>query len=296
MTAPKLLILGKFNEDFLRSALLEIYLKDKMPGSVEYIVFLDEKHQFEKVEKILPKKAKSKISKLYYSDPTSLSITYKNFDIIVISLSKEESYLKSNRKAMSGLLMHELEHTRQRRKGLETKIEKEGKKELKKSYSKAIKMNYKKEDIEFLFSNVYEACCHVLREIYVNIELINRGLGGYVLEDHQNLYKKKQNPFFYETIKKAKEKNQMQQILKAFLYELNLMAAVIPFTKFAEKGNKKAKNFIKHLQKNFEAPIYEISSDFTEIINYSLDNFSWTPKFRRTFFRKIFKLCIKFMK
>lgn len=297
MNTPTIIIEGGFKEDFVRSALLEIYLRDEMPGSVEYIAFIDKPEQFDKVLKYIPQIARKKIADIYFAAPTSLSLTYKNFDIIIVSVtSPEEGYLKTNRKALSGLLFHELMHLKQRRRGLDTKIENDGKKELDKIATKMLKLDYPKEELENMLIEVFDSTVHTLKEIYDNMELVQLGIGEFPLEDHINLYKKKAFPYFYESIKKAKQNNQIDQIKKAFLYELNLMAAVIPFSKLAEKGNIDARKFIKHMRDYYESAIYEISGEFSGLITYSLTNFSWSPSFRRSFFRRIFNLCYDLMK
>ncbi len=290
MKNPQIIIEGEFNEDFVRSALLEIYLKDEMPGSVEYIVFLDNASNFEKIIKYIPVEARKKIKSVYSSDPTSLSITYKHFDIIIISVtSKEEQYLKTNRKALSGLLMHELMHLKQRRHGLDTKIERDGKKEIRKIASKVITLDYPKKEVEDAFFEVFEACSYMLKEIYDNLEIVRKGEGSFILEDYSNLYKKKTTPFFFDSIGKIKAKKDIETLKKAFIYETNLMSVVIPFTLLAKKGSIPAKKFIQHIRNYYESSIFEIAGNFTEIIEYAINHFSWAPSYRRKIFNLVFE-------
>ena len=122
-----LTIKGNIKEDMVKSALLDIYLKWKIPDSIEEILVIDEAKHFGTISRRIPHDLRAEFRETYFEDPTSMSITAGDFDLIVISITnKNEQYLKRNPLALQGIIAHELMHIEQRRRGLDIEIRKNG--------------------------------------------------------------------------------------------------------------------------------------------------------------------------
>ena len=74
---------------------MDIYLKWKIPDNIEEILIIDDKktlfYHIKEFSKIYEKEFKE----TYMNDPTSLSITAGDFDLIILSITQpNEQYLK----------------------------------------------------------------------------------------------------------------------------------------------------------------------------------------------------------
>ena len=287
----QLIVKGTFDKNYIESALLELELKWGIPKNVEYILVMDHPKYFKVIEPKLPKTAKKEFRAAYHSDPTSMSLTYGTFDLIVISISlKEEQYLKTNKKALIGLLAHELMHIKQRRRGLDRAIRADAIRAFGKFEPKLHKLKIPQKNIAEFYAAIGESANFTLKDIYDNFELIDKGMGDYILEDYWNLYhasNRFSKPVFYS--RKDTPYKLVKNVKDAIDFELNLISAIAPFVKMARAGNRKAERLVKFIGSDYEVNISEVENAYDDVIQYSIDKFAWSGPFRRKFFTIVFK-------
>jgi hypothetical protein len=220
-----------------------------------------------------------------------MALTYGTFDLVIISISlKEEAYLKTNKKALVGLMAHELMHIRQRRKNLDRSVRADAIRAFSKFEKRLISIKLPQETIADFFASIGESANFTLKDIYANFELIDNGMGDYILEDYWNLYKfGKQfaKPIFYSS--KDSAYKLVEHVKQAIDFELNLISAISPFVKMARAGNKNAVKLVEFIAKNYEVNISKVANIYDDVIQYSIDNFAWSAKYRQKFFTIVFK-------
>jgi hypothetical protein len=262
-----------------------------MPKNLEYIFVIDNPKHFSTIEPRIPREARKDFRKAYAEDPTSMALTYGTFDLVIISISlKEESYLKTNKKALVGLLAHELMHIRQRRRNLDRSIRADAIRSFNKFHTRLYNLKIPQKILANFFAQIGESANYTLKDIYANFELIDNGVGEYILEDYFNLYKfgeRFAKPVFYST--KDSNYNLIQHVQQAIDFELNLISAIAPFVKMARSGNKRAEELVTFIAKNYEINISEVANAYDDVIQYAIDKFSWTGQYRRRFFTIVFK-------
>jgi len=291
-----LTILGKVDKEYVKGALLDLYLNWNVPKHVEEILIVDNINQYKVIEKRVPKKARAVFMETFKEDPTSMSLTYNHFDLIIISITQPgDQYLKHNRRALTGLLAHELMHVIQRRRNLDKKIQDDAMFIFDKFTPKLSKLNLQIEDVSRIFTEISKSANFTIKDLYDTFELFDTGMAAFTLEDYYNLYKTCSKPVFYHTL----HDRNLVNIVKAICYEINLLSAIIPYTALARRGrgevNKKARELIKHIDECYTVNISALHKEFKPLINYCLNNFSWKASFRRKYFQMIFEISLKLM-
>jgi len=299
-TDMKIKIKGNFDSKFITSALFEVDKLLGIPDNIEEILIIDNPKYFNDIMHDLPEELRGPFKEAYEADLTSVSITSGVFDLVIISINpKDEAYLERNKKALVGLISHELMHIIQRRKNLDLDIRKDAIKAFKKFSKKLNNLKYNKKEIDMLFAEVGSGANFTLKDIYANIELIKRGLGKYILEDYTNLYKTERKkfkgkiPLFYNDLEDAR--NNLSKLRDAIIYEINLISAIAPFVYMAKKGDNDARKLVNMINKYFEANIYEISYVMDDVIQYSVDHLRWSSKFRQKYFTLMFEKVYKLL-
>tara|TARA_Y100000034_G_scaffold130215_1_gene188081 strand:+ start:3633 stop:4592 length:960 start_codon:yes stop_codon:yes gene_type:complete len=312
-----LTILGKINEHFVKSAILDIYLKWKIPSNIEEIFVTDNPKHFKKIESSIPNSLIKDFRNTYLEDPTSMSITAGKFDLIIISISqKNEQYLKKNSKALQGVIAHELMHIVQRRQHIDRKVRADAirafkafKPKLKKLYKK-----YNKADVDQTFAEVGRQANFVLKDLYANEEIIKVGLGDCILADYAQYYinqgslklsklnftKHNQKHKCSSTSKKECKdifsKKITEQLSDRINFELGLLPVIIPFGRWYKRENfKDAKLLLDFLGDYYETHVPEVAKEIDPLIKYSFRNFSNSQTFRKAFFRQIFEVTEKLL-
>ena len=287
----ELIIQGNLDEQFIKSAMLELYLKQGIPKNVEYILVIDNPKYYKIIEPKIPREARAEFRKAYKTDPTSMALTYGVFDLIIISIStQEEAYLKTNKKALVGLMGHELMHIKQRRRNLDRSVRADAIRAFSKFEPQLHKIKIPQKILADFFATIGESANFTLKDIYDNFQLIDEGMGDYILEDYWNLYKsggRFSKPIFYST--KDSNYKLIEHIREAIDFELNLISAIAPFVKMARSGNERAKKLVEFIATNYEVNISEVANEYDDVIQYAIDSFAWTSAYRQKYFTLIFK-------
>lgn len=252
----------------------------KVPSDLE-IYFV--KGIYEKASKNLPKQMRKDIKLL--SRKSSFSYSLKDKHFIFIQLKKRE-YLLKNKKALIGLLLHEIFHTIQRKKGLDKKLKESYDRFYLSRFSLLKKLDYDKKSLVDLFLSVGKISVLLAKELYTNTEIINKGLSDYLIEYYKEEFTKTRTcpkPVFYEKFKKATKKD-INIVRDAFEFEFALLGFILPLKKLK---NRRVKSLMNHVHFCYEINIGEIARKCREITFTYEKNFG-SKKFQKEFFEGVF--------
>ena len=306
-----LTIKGNFNEHYIKATILDIYLKWKIPDNIEEILIIDDKKHFSTISKRIPQKFRKEFKETYMNDPTSLSITAGDFDLIIISITQpNEQYLKKNKKALEGLIAHELMHVELRRMGFDYDVEKLADNALKNFIKSNFKRGEKKEYYN-IFNEIKNQCTYVIKDIITNLNLIDVGMGDEMFEDYYNYYINQKtlktanlniNSVKNSNICSNLSKKKCNEIYKkqlgidvgtSILFELSLLPVIIPYGKeWINKGTRKYKKLINFIGDNYEILVRDIAEDMDKLIKMSF-NSKFDKKYFQHFYDNIFKIAYK---
>lgn len=296
-------IIGDLDINYVQAALLEVFLLWRIPSNIEEILVIDDPAHYSKIEKYIPKEIRKEFREAYAEDPTSMSLTWKKFDLIIISISKrDEAYLKKDKMALTGLFAHELMHIDLRRRGLDTQIRKDAIEAFKIFSPKLNRLTqYSTKEVVKLFSQVGRVANFVLKDIYANSKLIDLGLGPYLLSDYKGLYGSKKtcptNIFSYDL--KKKTDITLEQARPAFVFELQLLPAIVPFIRMYRQHKskqKEVKELVDYIGDCYEINAKEIAKAYDKLIQFAADNVKDTPQFRRKFYSMLFNIIYDIIK
>jgi len=306
-----LTIKGNFNEHYIKATILDIYLKWKIPDNIEEILIIDDKKHFSTISKRIPQKFRKEFKETYMNDPTSLSITAGDFDLIIISITQpNEQYLKKNKKALEGLIAHELMHVELRRMGFDYDVEKLADNALKNFIKSNFKRGEKKEYYN-IFNEIKNQCTYVIKDIITNLNLIDVGMGDEMFEDYYNYYINQKtlktanlniNSVKNSNICSNLSKKKCNEIYKkqlgidvgtSILFELSLLPVIIPYGKeWINKGTRKYKKLINFIGDNYEILVRDIAEDMDKLIKMSF-NSKFDKKYFQHFYDYMFKIAYK---
>ena len=306
-----LTIKGNFNEHYIKATILDIYLKWKIPDNIEEILIIDDKKHFSTISKRIPQKFRKEFKETYMNDPTSLSITAGDFDLIIISITQpNEQYLKKNKKALEGLIAHELMHVELRRMGFDYDVEKLADNALKNFIKSNFRRGEKKEYYN-IFNEIKNQCTYVIKDIITNLNLIDVGMGDEMFEDYYNYYINQKtlktanlniNSVKNSNICSNLSKKKCNEIYKkqlgidvgtSILFELSLLPVIIPYGKeWINKGTRKYKKLINFIGDNYEILVRDIAEDMDKLIKMSF-NSKFDKKYFQHFYDDIFKIAYK---
>ncbi len=275
---------GKFNKKHFEKALNLISgLIPQLPKNLQ-LYFIDNLDSCPTVPN-LPKYQKIILNKFCSKDKISFSYSYDDINVILIWVTPEKKFLKTNVKAAAGLIAHEMMHTILRHKGLDKQLVDEYLRSYEKQYSLLSQLSYSKSKLQPIFDEIGSEAVMTLKELYANVELLRAGYGDYLLEYYFHKVGTEAYcpmPLFY---KGRLGDAELIQIKKAILFQLSLMPAEIPFQKY---NHPKAEKLIKHLEKCYERNIEDITKEFHDVIRFVIDEFEPSKEFHIKFFKRIF--------
>jgi hypothetical protein len=238
----------------------------------------------------IPSEVAYKFQKILESADTSFFYGDENQNLVVIRITSEIEFILKNNLALRGLLAHELIHALQRFRGLD--------RDVKRCYIAVAnemaplldELDYDEESVMKLINSIGVTSILVLKDLYVDDEMIRKGLTRELLNYYSGLFgvRKKTCPLpkFKKIIegKKISEED-FPYIVDALNFELQLLPTWLPFEKINSKVARKLK---KHIEKCYEADLGWIAKHFHEIIVLYMTEFSNTCKFHRDYYRLIF--------
>ncbi len=276
------LIKGNLNKTYFKKVEANLKQLLPIPDYIEKIFIIDQVKHAASLFRDFPKNTRKKFLSTFEQEQASMAFTYKDIEVVIIFISKQDKYLKSNINACMGILAHELTHVFQKREGMNEHLSDCFNHFFDEYYKILQKLKYPPAETEKLAVTIGETATFVLKDLYMASELINRGLGDYLLEAYYcQFVKPVKAPKFYKSFDKATK----EEILNAILFELALLSVVLPFQSYP---NPKAKKLINYIQNKYEPHAQEIVKEFYGIDRLYDTEFSWSWEFQHKYFQKIF--------
>ena len=254
-----------------------------MPAYIEKIFITDHIKHAAWLFKDFPKSVRKNFIRTFEQEKASMTFTYKDVEVVIILISDYNKFLKKNVNACVGILAHELTHVFQKREGMNEHLDDCFQQYFNEYYKKLLKLKYSPAETQKLAIDVGKAALFALKDLYMASELINRGLGDYLLEDYYlQFVKLMKAPRFYKEFGTATK----EELLEAINFELALLTVILPFQSYQ---NPKAKKLIEYIQKKYEPHVQEIVKEFYGLDRLYDTEFNWSYDFQRKYFNKIFE-------
>ncbi|MHA1449321.1 MAG: hypothetical protein ACTSP4_07875, partial [Candidatus Hodarchaeales archaeon] len=144
----------------------------------------------------------------------------------------------------------------------------------------------------------------VLKDLFVNTELVRRGFAPQLCEYYENLleYKNPDSelaaPVFdiKYTPGKALEEEELDEFVEAMNFMLSLLPTWLPLTKDRKAGYLGRGLDLKHyLYDVFQKNLHVMSSEFHAIEDIYLTNFAFTREFHLEFYTRVFTFILKYL-
>jgi hypothetical protein len=313
--SPKIILLDFFKE--IESDLEEILNSPMIHSFSEHIsdftiVFSDIKNNPEVIEFLskidLPHEEISGLRK-FFEDPfqTSFSYGYKNREFVFIRLEKESQLLnKAHQNGLTGLILHEILHSVQRQRGLEVRL----KDSLVFSLDFFTELAsivppdiFNQEDLIMFLKQISQVALFTLKDIYVNVEMIKRGMVDllihfYSLELNLDQPESVINPEFETPFQKGKISiKDLDTFAKAFNYTISLIPVWLPMMVLETdakdyESSRKLKHFIFN---SYYINPSLITREMWHIENIFLTNFSFSKSFHKKWFGTVFNLALEYL-
>jgi hypothetical protein len=289
-------IKGRVDKEFVERALRKVDKLIGIPEGVNILVFDNPKYCTHAAERV-SKAAGRAFVRMCKEDKTSMSLTYGSYDIVIIHITKVESYMRHNFKALVGTMLHEVMHTIERRKGLDLNVRDDAIAAYEEFLDEMPKLPYPPKVIADLFASIGRDANHVLKDVYVNTELVKRGLGDYVFEDYYNLYSHKGRcpaPVFYQDLKKDIKKD-VTLVRDVIDFELTLFSILAPFLLEGDEGVLRARKLFKQIAECYEVNIAEVAYLLDPTLRYLGEKLKDTSRFRKAYFKKVFRATLRLL-
>jgi hypothetical protein len=276
---------------FFRALRLIRKLLPQLPGNLE-IHIIDNLKACPFVSPDIPSFQRVIFQRFCAKERISFSYSYGDTHTVVIWVTPEKPFLRSNVKATAGLMAHELMHTLLRVKGLDARLTEHYLESYEKLHPMLRELPFGHSRIIGFFDRIGGESVMTLKEIYANMDLLKRGCGEYLLEYYYNKIGTEKYcpmPVFYKG--RLKEAH-LDQIEKAILFQLSLMSAGVPFEHY---GHPMAKALIKHMERCYERNIADITKEMHDVRDFVLKNLSNSPAFHKSFFKRVFLKAYKIL-
>ncbi len=236
------------------------------------------------LEKIEKKDRDQFIHACNSSIPFSYHTKNKNF---IVLFSKNGSAIITNKKALMGLLFHEIEHLHQIVRGTTKGIQKEHALQMK-------KLERFKGEKKEIAKRVVENATLLLKDLYTNTQLVKEGFSDYLIEYYQTRFNAQKScpaPQFYRNFKKEADKNPwiVETVLK---FEFALLSVSLPVMSL---DKKKANILKKDISKCYEINIQEIVKRCHLITETYKSHFT-RKDFNKRYFSKVFEILSRVFK
>jgi len=288
----KLVCKGKASERHFLKALSMLELLE-IPKELEISVIDDPKY-CAGIIRPLPEQHKPIFRQFCNKERTSFSYSWGGREGIVIQITKENAFIAKNVNAAAGLLAHEIVHTIMRKQGLDRHLADCYNASYYRNFPMLKKLDYPQARLEELFTAVGSEAALALKDLYVNTEVIAKGLGDYLLEYYFNrlgTLKYCPMPVFFEK-KTLLRKAAFQAMRDALRFQITLMPMHIPFQVYHHKN---AKLLLRQIEKCYERNVKEISLEFKDVNELIFDEFSPSCEFHRKYFNLVFMKTYKLL-
>ena len=272
-------VLGDIPRTIIDRAVQKIRTITDIPRHVD-IYFADEPRQCRNIE--IPKKAEKGFSKLCDNNKISFFYHYGKKRIVVIYIGKDSKYLFKNEKALIGLILHELMHSRQSTRKLYEKLSRN----FMDVFTKRLRDSNYTEMQQDILIKVGLNSTLFLKDLYVNSELIRHGFGDYLLENYTQEFasRKAHKPIFHKHMQEdlKKDKSLLPLMLQ---FQFALLSILTPFEKF---NTKKSSDLKRYIARYYAASIRKVYNECKDIRKMIFRKSSESTGFQKKFFNMIF--------
>lgn len=278
-----LTLLGDLSEPYFHRSLEKVQKLLRVPQDV-HVYVVDEHQDVLSILHHLPRKDRDYFRRMCAVEKVSFSYHYGKEFLVLIILTSFNRFLLRDAQALEGLLLHELMHLEHMRKGTYYPLHQSYRKVLR-LYSNLLTRLQQKRFIPLL-ENIGQYAVLLLKDLYTNAALIQRGYGQHLLHYYEREFSMKKicpRPVFYDKLKRAVKKD--PHILGIVLhFEFSLLSVILPFKKYKEQ---QAKKLLRYIARCYNLNMQEILRKCGPFITYYLDHYS---KPRRDFAEKYFHL------
>ncbi len=285
-------LLGDFDALYFARVLKSVQHLLTVPRHV-YLYVLGEKNQCRTLLEQLPKTERTLFKQVCQIDKVSFSYHHKQHHMVVLTITKNNDYLLHDTKALQGLLLHELLHLEQMRKGMYKSIQQSYRK-ISTLYRKLLTHLHQKRLIPIL-EHIGKDAVFLLKDLYTNSAMIERGYSHQLLRYYEHEFSFKKicpRPVFYEHLKKAVEKD--QKLLEiVFAFEFALLSLILPFKKYKERH---AKELLYYIERCYNLNMSELMRKCGPFTQFYLDHYSKPSKdFQEKYLHLIFTKVIELL-
>ncbi len=236
---------------------------------------------------------------------SSFSWGFQDKEFVFIRLEETTKlFLKKNRKGLTGLIIHEVLHGVQRQRGLEIRLHDSLDFSLD-FFTQLAEVippeKYNRTQIISFLKQISQLALFALKDIFVNVELIKRGMAEWLIIFYRDELGFGENleikPPQYETefekgVIKVKD---LDSFATAFTYTLSLIPIWLPFMVLeTDSKDYEPSRELKHLifDKYYVNPSF-ITREMWHIENIFLASFSFSKSFHRKWYGAIFNLALE---
>ena len=287
-----LTLLGKFDQFYFLRTLKRIQHVLPVPRDVQLYI-LDDKSNCKTIIQRLPPSEKAAFKNICRVDKVSFSYQHNKQRLIVLTLTGTNKYLLKDQQALIGLLIHEIIHLEQMRKG--------NYKLLQQSYRKVFSLytqlltNLRQKPLLPVLDAIGQNALLLLKDLYTNGAVIKRGFSHELLHYYElefSLKKTCPRPVFYDKLKKEVQKDP-QVLVIVFAFEFALLSMILPFKKYKERH---AKELLKYLATCYNLNMRETLRKCGPFIDYYLAHYKKPNRdFQEKYFHLIFTKVIELL-
>lgn len=278
-------LLGDFDQLYVLRALKQIQHKIAVPKQVHLYLVGDQKY-FQTLEWQFPLAAQQTLHHYLSENNISFSYQHRRKQIIVLIIPPSKRFLLQDKQAFMGLLVHELLHLEQMRKGMYRSLQLSHTKVLK-LYARLL-TNLHQKQLFPLLERLGQQASLLLKDLYVNGAVIKRGFSHELLKYYEHEFSLKKvcpAPVFYDKLRRAVHRD--PKILEiVFSFEFALLSVILPFKKYKERHAKQLLQDIAHC---YNLNMKETLRKCGPFIDYYLDHYiKPTRDFQEKYFHLIF--------
>ena len=277
---------GDVPKEYFSAVIQETAQLLPLPKTIEVYVLSNESKCLDLVN-TFPKQIAEEFQKVCAMGKISFSFTYHTKRIVVIYLTKSNTFLLTNKNALKGLLLHEFMHIVQMKSRVyENLIETYA--ALYILYAKQFKQ-LKIKGILPIVQNIGQVALLLVKDLYANSILLEKGYGRYLASYYAaelQLKKICPKPVFYDKLKPAIKKNPAL-LQDLFTFELSLFSVLLPFKKYQPY---KARVLIEHIENCYRLNMKELSRKCGDLVNYYLHHYEKpSKKFHKNYLILLFE-------
>lgn len=279
----QLTVLGPFSRSYFTRVLRRTQRLIPIPRDVQMFV-VGTKAAFSSLLHKLPRQDRAFFKEVHLLDKISFSYQRGKTRLVVLTITASNRFLLHDAKALQGLLLHELMHLEHMQRGVYRRLQQSYKKVLK-LYTKLL-MNLRQRKLLPVLASVGQHAVLLLKDLYANAALIERGYGHYLRWYYEREFSLKKicpRPVFYDKLKRAVQKDP-SILATVFSFEFALLSVILPFKKYKERS---AKKLLAHLATCYNLNMGEVMRKCGLFIAYYLDHYQQP---RRDFEEKYFHL------